>query len=149
MSAPTLNASSLDETIPQAEVVRWLAAQIGRAPEGADLYHGGRELYRAGVYAGAAKLLQEYVSHSGAEPPGHHLLGHALFRLHRPAEAVESLKFAVAHGFDADWQLLTELCLELQETRTSKPPSSPRSSSSPSRASAESINGATLHVSVG
>jgi hypothetical protein len=109
-----LAAVEFDENMGRKEALAWLARQLNRAPEAADLYAAGKELLQRGLHRGAATLLAEYASRPGCEPPGRHLLGYAAFYAGQLALAREQLAQSVGAGFEADWQLLVEVCVELE-----------------------------------
>jgi hypothetical protein len=92
---------------------RWLNGELNRTAEAFDLYQAGKQLYQLGMYIGASKLLALYVDGNGNELPGNHLLGYAYYMIEERRPAVQQLKKVVNSGFDADWQLLVELQVEL------------------------------------
>lgn len=134
-----------------AACLQWLSLELNRQAEAYDLYHAGKLLYQTGRYLGAAKLLQLYVDGPGNELPGHHLLGYAYYHVEERRKALyeikkvvnsqstnarsqlhaadlaiphsHSLAFSVsADGFDADWQLLIELQVDLDRADGLLPP---------------------------
>jgi hypothetical protein len=86
-----LQLRDFSEQFPAAACEHWLAQQLNRAPVAAEFYLAGRELYNAGMYLGASKLLKLYVETPNALLPGHHLLGYAYFMNGNKALALKHL----------------------------------------------------------
>lgn len=102
------------------QILIWIRKQLNREPESADLYEIGKSLYQAGMFQGAAKVLQAYCDRQGAELPGFHLLGYAYAQIGECDASVRALRKVVNCGFDADWQLLVQMRIDadrLEEER--------------------------------
>jgi hypothetical protein len=89
-----------DESMSSSSCVSWLERELNRAAEPADLYECGKELYQRGLYVGASKLLQLYVSGSGSELPGSHLLAYACMMIDDKRRAVEHARKVVNCQFN-------------------------------------------------
>lgn len=86
-----LQLRDFSEKFPAAACENWLAQQLNRPALPAEFYLAGRELYDAGMYLGASKLLKLYVETPNALLPGHHLLGYAYFMNGNKALALKHL----------------------------------------------------------
>ena len=102
--------------------LHWLSLQLNRPAEAIDLYAAGKSLYQQGRYLGASKLLQLYTESPGNELPGHHLLAYAYMHCDDKRRAVAHARRVVNSGFDADWQLICELQVDLDRQDGLLPP---------------------------
>mmetsp|Transcript_4902 Transcript_4902/g.8488 ORF Transcript_4902/g.8488 Transcript_4902/m.8488 type:complete len:100 (+) Transcript_4902:134-433(+) len=91
-----MGVESLHAGMTKEEVLSWFAAKLDRKPTSADIF--SREVPGKGL-------------------AGIHLLGYAYYMNGDLLRALETFKSCVNDGFDADWQLLVEIQLELEADR--------------------------------
>mmetsp|Transcript_22622 Transcript_22622/g.44403 ORF Transcript_22622/g.44403 Transcript_22622/m.44403 type:complete len:121 (-) Transcript_22622:1338-1700(-) len=112
-----MGVESLHAGMTKEEVLSWFAAKLDRKPTSADIFSIAKDLYNTGDYARAVRALEVYREVPGKGLAGIHLLGYAYYMNGDLLRALETFKSCVNDGFDADWQLLVEIQLELEADR--------------------------------
>ena len=112
----SLTLGSFQSHLSEDEVVKWFSKKLNRFPEAADVYAVAKACYQRGEYAKAVQALELYTKMPGCQTSGVHLLGYSYYMVGKRKRALEQFKLCVKEkGFDADWQLLVEIQLELEE----------------------------------
>ncbi|EPZ33142.1 hypothetical protein ROZALSC1DRAFT_31119 [Rozella allomycis CSF55] len=95
------NYETLVPELSIEEVAQWFMQKLGRPADANDVYKlVAKDFYQLGAYSRCITCLNYYITLSGSQMMGRHLLGYCHLNL---------------EGFHDDWQLVVELTIEQLE----------------------------------